>query len=194
MNSPSRGCASGPRGNLPRALPARRTRLRAGGRPNLSCSNRGRARTLSADVIALFTPLFFAFGLILSDCVRQRRQPAAGARRDTPARDWRSAGDRRVPPAPHRTAADREPAAGAGVRGTRLRHLTARARSIVYGVTTTWAPAIGDIRLAVPPADWRVALFLVAGAIGIDRVLRARAGAAGHAPRTGARDARRSGP
>ena len=35
----------------------------------------------------------------------------------------------------------------------------------VYAVTSTWPPAIGDIRLAVPPADWRVALFLVAGAM-----------------------------
>ena len=35
----------------------------------------------------------------------------------------------------------------------------------VYAVTSTWAPDFGDIRLAVPPADWRVALFLVAGAM-----------------------------
>jgi hypothetical protein len=35
----------------------------------------------------------------------------------------------------------------------------------VDAVTSTWAPAIGDIRLAVPPADWRVALFLVGGAM-----------------------------
>ena len=36
---------------------------------------------------------------------------------------------------------------------------------IVYAVTSTWPPEIGDIRLVVPPADWRVALFLVAGAM-----------------------------
>ncbi len=36
---------------------------------------------------------------------------------------------------------------------------------LVYVVTTTFPPDIGNLRLAVPPADWRVALFLVAGAI-----------------------------
>jgi predicted permease len=35
----------------------------------------------------------------------------------------------------------------------------------MQAVTTTMPPDIGDIRLAVPPADWRVALFLVAGAL-----------------------------
>jgi putative ABC transport system permease protein len=32
-------------------------------------------------------------------------------------------------------------------------------------VTSTMPPDLGDIRLAVPPADWRVGLFLVAGAL-----------------------------
>ena len=32
-------------------------------------------------------------------------------------------------------------------------------------MTSTWPPDVGDIRLAVPPGDWRVALFLVAGAM-----------------------------
>jgi predicted permease len=36
---------------------------------------------------------------------------------------------------------------------------------VVYALMSTWSPAFGDIRLAVPPADWRVALFLVAGAM-----------------------------
>ena len=36
---------------------------------------------------------------------------------------------------------------------------------IVYAVTSTFPPDIGDIRIAVPPADWRVALFLVAGSM-----------------------------
>ena len=35
----------------------------------------------------------------------------------------------------------------------------------VYAMTSTWPPDFGNIRLAVPPADWRVALFLVAGAM-----------------------------
>jgi predicted permease len=36
--------------------------------------------------------------------------------------------------------------------------------SIVYAVTTTFPPGLGSLRLEVPAADWRVALFLVAAA------------------------------
>jgi predicted permease len=36
---------------------------------------------------------------------------------------------------------------------------------IVYMVTSTFPPDIGNLRVSVPPADWRVALFLVGGAI-----------------------------
>jgi predicted permease len=37
--------------------------------------------------------------------------------------------------------------------------------AVVYAVTSTFPPEFGDIRLAMPPADWRVVLFLVAGAM-----------------------------
>jgi predicted permease len=36
--------------------------------------------------------------------------------------------------------------------------------AIVNTVTASWPPEIGDIRLSIPAADWRVALFLLAGA------------------------------
>ena len=36
---------------------------------------------------------------------------------------------------------------------------------IVYAVISTFPPEIGNVRLVVPPADWRVGLFLVAGAM-----------------------------
>jgi predicted permease len=36
---------------------------------------------------------------------------------------------------------------------------------VVYWMTTSFPPEIGNLRLAVPDADWRVALFLLAGAI-----------------------------
>jgi predicted permease len=35
----------------------------------------------------------------------------------------------------------------------------------VYALTTSFPPGIGNLRLAVPQADWRIALFLVSGAI-----------------------------
>jgi predicted permease len=36
--------------------------------------------------------------------------------------------------------------------------------AIIKAVTASWPPEIGDIRLVVPDADWRVALFLIIGA------------------------------
>ena len=36
---------------------------------------------------------------------------------------------------------------------------------IVYAIVTSMPPDLGDVRLWVPNADWRVALFLVAGAV-----------------------------
>src|SRR5882672_413549 len=36
---------------------------------------------------------------------------------------------------------------------------------IVYALTTSFPPDIGNLRIAVPPADWRVALFLVIAAM-----------------------------
>jgi putative ABC transport system permease protein len=37
--------------------------------------------------------------------------------------------------------------------------------AVIYAVTSTMPPDLGDVRLAIPPGDWRVAVFLVAGAI-----------------------------
>ena len=36
---------------------------------------------------------------------------------------------------------------------------------IMYFITTSFPPDIGNLRIAVPPADWRVALFLVGAAL-----------------------------
>ena len=63
------------------------------------------------------------------DRVRERRQPAARARRRPPARNRHPAGDWRVAPPHHLAVAHRKPAARTGVRCARLRHFTARARS-----------------------------------------------------------------
>src|SRR6185503_14177730 len=37
--------------------------------------------------------------------------------------------------------------------------------SVFYAVTSTFPPELGDITIQVPPADWRVALFLIGGAV-----------------------------
>jgi len=38
-------------------------------------------------------------------------------------------------------------------------------RGVVYALTSSFPAEIGDLRIAVPPADWRVGLFLLVGAI-----------------------------
>ena len=97
--------------------------------------------------------------------MRERRQPAAGARGRAPARNRHPAGDRRVATPHHRAVAHGKPAARTHVRWAGLRHFTARARSCHLR---------GDEHHAARPRrrssrdaarDWRVALFLVAGAI-----------------------------
>ena len=61
---------------------------------------------------------------------------------------------------------------------------------IISAVMTSMPVGIGDVRLTVPAADWRVVLFLLIGAVAVHGVLRSHAGPAGHADRTGPDDTR----
>ena len=65
--------------------------------------------------------------------------------------------------------------------------------AIVNAVMTSWPPEIGDIRLLVPDADWRVAAVSRHRRRRLDDGLRARPRAAGHAHRTDPDDPRRGG-
>ena len=65
--------------------------------------------------------------------------------------------------------------------------------AIISAVMTSWPADLGDIRLSVPDADWRVLLFLIVGAGVSTIVFRARPRAASHAHRTDQDDPGRGG-
>ncbi|MCC6202986.1 MAG: ABC transporter permease [Gammaproteobacteria bacterium] len=137
-----------------------------GARPATSLAlepNRGTV-PLSADMLLVFLPLFFAFGLILligcanvanlllaRGVVRQREvgiRLALGAARHRIVRQLLTESV---------LLALLAAACGFGVSRLVL-------HAVVRFVTSSLA-SLGDIRLAVPPPDWRVALFLIAAAI-----------------------------
>lgn len=132
--------------------------------PRLVLEPRQGTVPLSMETLMLFMPLFFAFGLILmigcanvANLLLARgvaRQREIGIRLAIGATRRRVVGQLLI-----ESLLLALVAAGLAFGIARL-----VLEGVVYAVVTTFPPGMGNLRLAVPEADWRVALFLVAGA------------------------------
>jgi predicted permease len=146
---------------------SRRAAERSGQRPATSLVLEPRLGTVPqpAEAMVLFMPLFLAFGLILiigcANVANLLLARGVARQREIGIRVAVGASRRRVIAqllSESLVLALISAALAFGISRLAL-------AGIVYAAESTFPPDIGNLRIVVPPADWRVVLFLVAGAM-----------------------------